>query len=112
MSKVVKIQIDTVTPYEASDTRENKKKSKKNRKPDTAEEIDPNAMQNQKTKRDREHEPEARSQNAEIRKPCCAPPCIDRISSFMIVKKTISNKTQYPSNETQAVKMRISNQGY
>jgi hypothetical protein len=29
MSKVVKIQIDTVTPYEASDTRENKKKAKK-----------------------------------------------------------------------------------
>lgn len=39
------------------------KKSKKKRKTDTAEEMT-DAMQNQKTKRDREHEPEARSQNA------------------------------------------------
>jgi hypothetical protein len=44
-------------------------------------------MQNQRTDANREHEPEARSQNAEIRKPCCAPPCIDRISSFIKIKK-------------------------
>jgi hypothetical protein len=51
-------------------------------------------MQNQRTDANREHEPEARSQNAEIRKPCCAPPCIDWISSFVIVKST--RKTRIP----------------
>lgn len=39
------------------------KAKQKKEKTDTAEEMT-DAMQNQKTKRDRDHEPEARSQNA------------------------------------------------
>lgn len=56
---------------------------------------DPECYAKPKTRRGPRSRTRSQEQNAEIRNSCSAPPCIDRISSLMIVKK--------PSSENHAL---------